>query len=109
MSSATSINEEVKPKKRKMNHLADLLDAKHTINNYSLGPLKLGPDYLVSKMMKTSRPARKTKFYDPKRRSLFNRTQIDFSPETVNINPKLRIVINPNGTLTEVDDSQIQK
>ena len=38
-----------------------------------------------------------------KRRSIFGKTEIDFKEEVKK--PRMRIVINPNGTLTEIDDS----
>ena len=39
-----------------------------------------------------------------KRKSLFAKTEIEFPSQNPE-KPRMRIVINPNGTLTEVDDS----
>ena len=41
-----------------------------------------------------------------KRRSLFGKNELDFTSNDEEIKkPRMRIVINPNGTLTEIDDS----
>jgi hypothetical protein len=39
-----------------------------------------------------------------RRRSLFAKSEIEFPSQNLE-KPRMRIVINPNGTLTEVDDS----
>ena len=92
----------------KKNDLAGLLDVKKTLKiDEDLGPLKLDKNYLVNRMMKTTnRPTKKMFNSTAKRRSIFAKSEIDFTSQNTDVKkPRMRIVINPNGTLTEIDDS----
>ena len=88
------------------NDLAGLLDVKKTLKiQENEGTLKIDRNYLTNKMMKTTNKQSKKIFNSTvKRRSLFAKSEIEFPSQNLE-KPRMRIVINPNGTLTEVDDS----